>query len=91
MNRVELVNAIATKTGTTKANAEAVLSATIDSIIEAVANGDKVQLIGFGTFETSERAERTGRNPQTGQEMLIPAAKVPKFKAGKEFKTRVKA
>lgn len=91
MNRTELVSAIAAKAGTTKTSADAVLSATLESIMDAVATGDKVQLVGFGTFESSERAARSGRNPQTGEAMTIQATTTPKFKAGKEFKERVKA
>lgn len=89
MNKQELITKISEKTGLTKKSADEALKATIDSIQEALESGDKVQLIGFGTFETRERAEKTGRNPRTGEELIIPASKVPAFKAGKEFKDRV--
>jgi len=90
MNRTELVSAIAEKSGITKKDAEGVLSATIDSITSALKSGDKVQLVGFGTFETRKRAARKGRNPQTGEEITISAATTPVFKAGKALKDAVK-
>lgn len=90
MNRVELVASIAEKSGITKKDAEAVLSATIESIAGALKKGDKVQLVGFGTFEVRARAARKGRNPSTGKEITIPAAKIPAFKAGKALKDAVK-
>ena len=90
MNKTELVTAIAKKAGATKKDAEAILSATIDSITEALKNGDKVQLVGFGTFEIRKRAARMGKNPQTGAEISIAAATVPAFKAGKALKDAVK-
>jgi len=90
MNRTELVAAIAEKSGLTKKDAEGVLSATIDSITSALKSGDKVQLVGFGTFETRKRAARKGRNPQTGAEITISAATTPVFKAGKVLKDAVK-
>ena len=86
MNKVELVEAIATKAGITKKDAEAALKAFIDTVEGALKKGDKVQLVGFGTFEVSKRAAREGRNPQTGAAMKIPASKAPKFKAGKALK-----
>jgi DNA-binding protein HU-beta len=86
MNKTELISAIAEKSGLSKKDSEKALSATIDSIVEALKGGDKVQLIGFGSFEVKERAERTGRNPRTNEEITIPAAKQPQFKAGKAFK-----
>jgi DNA-binding protein HU-beta len=90
MNKAELVDAIAaTIEGATKKNIDAILSAAVDSIQTAVAAGDKVTLVGFGSFERRERAARMGRNPQTGVEMQIPAAKVPAFSAGKVFKEKV--
>ena len=89
MNKSELIAAIATKTGETKKDAEATLNAFVNVVSDALANKDKVQLVGFGTFETRERAERTGRNPQTGAEMKIPASVVPAFKAGKALKENV--
>ncbi|MCC5640363.1 HU family DNA-binding protein [Nostoc sp. CHAB 5844] len=89
MNKGELVDAIALKQGISKKQADAVLTAAIETIIEAVANGDKVTLVGFGSFERRDRTERTGRNPKTGAEMQIPATRVPGFSAGKNFKELV--
>ncbi|WP_017414765.1 MULTISPECIES: HU family DNA-binding protein [Clostridium] len=86
MNKSELVTSMAEKAGLTKKETETFLKAFIDSVEEALSNGEKVQLVGFGTFETRERAARTGRNPRTKEEIQIPASKVPVFKAGKEFK-----
>ena len=86
MSKAELVAAIAEKTGLTKKDSEAAVNAFVETVTEQLKKGEKVQLIGFGTFEVSERAARTGRNPQTGAEMTIAASKVPKFKAGKVFK-----
>lgn len=90
MNKNELVAAIAEKTGNTKKDAEAQLNAVLSTITEALSNGDKVQLIGFGTFETKERAAREGRNPRKpGETIKIPACKAPSFKAGKALKDAV--
>lgn len=89
MNKTELIAAIADKSGLTKADAEKSLNTFIDAVTDALSDNDKVQLVGFGTFEVSERAERTGRNPQTGEEIIIPACKVLKFKAGKVLKEAV--
>lgn len=89
MNKGELIDAIASKTQTSKKEADAVLTATIDTIMEAVANGEKVTLVGFGTFEPRARAARDGRNPQTGKAIKIPATTVPAFSAGKQFKDLV--
>lgn len=89
MNKGELIDAIASKTQTSKKEADAVLTATIDAIMEAVANGEKVTLVGFGTFEPRARAARDGRNPQTGKAIKIPATTVPAFSAGKQFKDMV--
>lgn len=89
MTKVELVNAIAEKAGLTKAEAEKALKAVIESITKAMKKGDKVSLVGFGTFSVSERAARTGKNPQTGAKIEIKASKVPKFKAGKMLKDAV--
>ena len=86
MNRTELVDAIAVKADISKKDAEAALKAFVDVVGQELAKGNKIQLVGFGTFEVSERAARTGRNPQTGKEMKIPASKAPKFKAGKALK-----
>ena len=83
MNKVTLVAKIAEKSGLSKKQAELALGAFIDSITEALKAGDKVQLMGFGTFEVKERAARTGRNPSTGATIEIPASKTPTFKAGK--------
>ena len=83
MNKVTLVAKIAEKSGLSKKQAELALGAFIDSVTEALKEGDKVQLMGFGTFEVKERAARTGRNPSTGEAIEIPASKTPSFKAGK--------
>ena len=91
MNKTELVAAMAEKTGMKKNDAEKALKAFIDVVTDELKAGEKIQLVGFGTFEVSERAERTGRNPQTGKEMVIPASKAPKFKAGKALKDMVNA
>ena len=91
MNKTELVAAVAEKSGLTKKDAEKAVSSVIDVIVESVANGEKVQVVGFGTFEVSERAAREGRNPQTGETMTIAASKSPKFKAGKALKDLVNA
>ncbi|MDY0136753.1 MAG: HU family DNA-binding protein [Thiomicrospira sp.] len=89
MNKSELVSEIAEKAGLTKTQAAAALDAAVGAITGALSKGDQVAIIGFGTFKVGERAERTGRNPQTGAEMKIPAAKVPKFSAGKALKDAV--
>ena len=89
MNRTELVEAMANQSGLTKKDTEAALKAFTDVIAEELKKGVKIQLVGFGTFEIAERAERTGRNPQTGEEMTIAACKAPKFKAGKALKDAV--
>jgi DNA-binding protein HU-beta len=89
MNKGELVNAIADKTGVTKKQADVTLSAAVDVIIDAVSNGDKVTLVGFGSFEPRDRKARNGRNPQTGKKLKIPATRVPAFSAGKQFKEKV--
>ncbi len=89
MNRSELISSIADKTGLTKKDSEKALAAFIESVEEQLQKGDKVQLVGFGTFEISERAARTGKNPQTGEEIKIAASKAPKFKAGKALKELV--
>ena len=91
MNKTELVAAIAEQAELTKKDAEKALKAFTDVIAEELKKGEKIQLVGFGTFEISERAQRTGRNPQTGAEMVIPASKAPKFKAGKALKDTVNA
>ena len=89
MNKSELIAAIAAKTGDTKKDAEATLNAFIDVVTEALVKGDKVQLVGFGSFEVRKRAARKGRNPQTKEEIKIPASKAPVFKAGKALKDLV--
>lgn len=89
MNKGELVDAVAEKATVTKKQADAVISAVVESIMEAVSSGDKVTLVGFGSFEGRDRKEREGRNPKTGEKMIIPATKVPAFSAGKLFKERV--
>ena len=91
MNKSELIAAIATKTGETKKDAEATLNAFVNVVSETLAKGDKVQLVGFGSFEVRKRAARKGRNPQTKEEIKIPASKAPVFKAGKALKDLVNA
>ena len=91
MNKTELIAAVAEKAGLTKKDVEKTITATLETVKEVVAKGDKVQVVGFGTFEVSERAEREGRNPQTGETMKIAASKAPKFKAGKALKDQVNA
>lgn len=90
MNKTELVAAVATKADLTKKDAEAAVKAVLDAVTEALADGDKVALVGFGTFEVKERAARTGKNPRTGEAIEIPASKVPSFKAGAALKNAVK-
>lgn len=89
MNKSELVVAMAEKAELSKKDAEAALKAFTEVVAEELKKGERIQLVGFGTFEVSERAARTGRNPQTGAEMTIPASKAPKFKAGKALKDSV--
>ena len=89
MKKTELIAAIAEKSGISKKDAEKALSATIEVIIDAVKADDKVQLVGFGTFEQRQRNARMGCDPRTGNKIEIPASKVPAFKAGKEFKNIV--
>lgn len=91
MNKTELVAAMAKETNLSKKDVEAVLKSFIDVVSEELKKGEKVQLVGFGTFEVSERAARTGKNPQTGAEIKIAACKAPKFKAGKALKDAVNA
>lgn len=91
MNKGELVDTISSKTAVTKKQADAVLTAAMDTIVEAVSSGDKVSLVGFGYFEPRERQAREGRNPRTGDKLAIPATKVPAFGAGKLFKEKVSA
>lgn len=89
MNKAELINAIADETGLSKKDTEATINSFVNVVSNALERKDKVQLIGFGTFETRERAERLGRNPQTNEEIKIPASTTPAFKAGKALKERV--
>ncbi|MBN3908286.1 MAG: HU family DNA-binding protein [Nostoc sp. NMS1] len=89
MNKGELVDAVAAKANVTKKQADEVISAFLSVVIEAVANGEKITLVGFGSFERRERSEREGRNPKTNEPMTIPATKVPAFSAGKQFKEKV--
>ncbi|MBT9311239.1 HU family DNA-binding protein [Leptothoe kymatousa] len=89
MNKGELVDKVSEKASVTKKQADAVISAAIESIMEAVSSGEKVTLVGFGSFEPRHRKEREGRNPKTGDTMVIPATTVPAFSAGKLFKEMV--
>ncbi len=90
MNKTELIAAVAEKAGLSKKDADAAIGATVDAIADALKAGDKVALVGFGTFEVRERAERMGKNPQTGEAIKIAASKVPAFKAGKALKDALK-
>ena len=89
MNKTELVAAMAEKAGLSKKDAEAALKAFTETVAEELKKGEKIALVGFGTFEVSERAAREGRNPQTGEPMTIAASKSPKFKAGKALKDAI--
>ena len=89
MNKAELIAAVAEKTGLSKKDTEAVVSASLEVITESLAQGEKVQLVGFGSFETKARAARIGRNPRTKEQIEIPASKTPVFKAGKALKDAV--
>lgn len=89
MNKAELIGSVAEKAGMSKKDAEKAVNAVFASVGDALANGEKVQLVGFGTFEVRERAARTGRNPQTGEEIQIAASRVPAFRAGKVLKDSV--
>lgn len=89
MNKGELVDKVAEKSGVTKKQADMVLTAAIEAIMESVSQGEKVTLVGFGSFERRDRKEREGRNPKTGETMVIPATQVPAFSAGKQFKEMV--
>ncbi len=90
MNKSELIAAVAAEANLSKKDADAAVSAVFDAVTDALKKGDKVQLVGFGTFEVRERAAKQGRNPKTGASMTIPASKVPAFKAGKALKDSVK-
>nr|WP_198912473.1 HU family DNA-binding protein [Desulfuromonas acetoxidans] len=89
VTKTELVTAIAEKAELSKSDSEKALKAFVDTVTEALKGGDKIALVGFGTFSVGDRAARVGKNPQTGAEIKIPAAKVPKFKAGKALKDAV--
>lgn len=89
MNKTELINAVAEKAGLSKKAAEAAVNATLSAISEGLKADEKVQLVGFGSFEVKERAARTGKNPATGEHIDIPASKAPAFKAGKAFKDAI--
>lgn len=86
MNKAELVEKVAKKTSLTKVQSEQVLDAALEVIAKSVARGEEVKIVGFGTFSRGVRKSRTGRNPKTGTKLIIPAAKVPKFKPGKDFR-----
>ena len=90
MNKTELIAAIADKAGIAKKDADKALAAFIETVTDELKAGGKVQLVGFGTFEVKERAERTGINPQTKEQIKIPASKAPVFKAGNTFKGEIK-
>lgn len=89
MNRVELIESIATRAEITKKDAERALAAFMETVKDTLASGDKIALVGFGTFEASERAAREARNPKTGESVHVPACKSPKFKAGSALKSAV--
>ena len=91
MNKQDLIDAVSASTGDSKASTGEAIDAILDAVTQAVTRGDTVQLIGFGSFSTGSRAERSGRNPATGEEIRIPAAKTVKFTAGKAFKDAVNA
>ena len=91
MNKIELIGAVASKSEISKKDVEKVINTFTNVVADTLVDGDKVQLVGFGTFEVAERAARTGRNPQTGETIEIAASKSPKFKAGKTLKDAVKA
>ena len=89
MNKTELIAAVSEKTGVSKKDCEKTISAMLDQVAESLAQGDKVQIVGFGSFEVKERQARTGRNPKTGEAVEIAASKAPVFKAGKALKDAV--
>ena len=89
MNKTDLVRAISAKSGLNKKDSEAALNAFVDAVQEALLNNEKIVLVNFGTFEVRSRAERKGRNPQTKEQIMIPASKTPVFKAGKGFKDKI--
>ena len=89
MNKAQLIDSMAGMTGLTKADTERTLEAFVQSVTTSIQKNEEVKLVGFGTFSVSDRKERTGRNPQTGEELVIPARKVPVFRPGKELKSSV--
>jgi len=89
VNKAELIAALAETSGATKKDSEVFLKAFLETVVGSLEKGEKVQLVGFGTFEVRDRKERVGRNPRTKEEIQIPASKVPVFKPGKEFKEKV--
>ena len=89
MNKAQFVEKIAKKTKTTKTQTEAILDAALDLIQKSVSKGEEVKIVGFGTFDRGIRQQRKGRNPKTGAELIIPKSKVPRFRPGKDFKTKV--
>jgi len=91
MNKHELIDAVSTTTGSNKAHTEIAIDAILETVTQALARGESVQIVGFGSFSTGARAERNGRNPSTGEAITIPAAKTVKFAAGKAFKDAVNA
>ena len=91
MNKTDLINAVAEKSELSKKDAAKAVDAVFESVMDSLSEGEKVQIIGFGNFEVRERSARKGRNPQTGEEIQIPASKVPAFKAGKALKEAVKS
>ena len=90
MNKADLIEKVAKKTQLSKVQSENVIDAALEVITQAVSKGDDVKLVGFGTFSRTSRKSRTGHNPKTGDKLVIPAARVPKFKAGKDFKDQCK-
>ncbi|MET1250468.1 HU family DNA-binding protein [Sporolactobacillus sp. STCC-11] len=90
MNKNELINKVAEKTGISKKETESVINEALDQVMDTLSKGEKVQFVGFGTFEVRQRASRTGRNPQTGETITIPSTSVPGFRAGNKFKDAVK-
>ncbi len=89
MTKTELISAVAEKAGISKKDADKAVNAMFDAVAEALAGGDKVQIVGFGSFEVKSRSQRVGRNPRTKEEIVIPASKLPVFKAGKSLKEQV--
>lgn len=90
MNKAELIQRLAEKTGTTKVHTESIFDAALEILQETVSKGEEVKIVGFGVFSSSQRASRVARNPKTGQEVTLPAIKVPRFKPGKDFRDRVR-